>query len=479
MQSWTQQRNGSPLSVTEGIMSMELDEEWDLLSSGSDSVSLLSNDHHNAEKQHQHLPSATSSTSSPLLQQQMSSTSKSYDANVLDEWRHVTCSTTPSTQSESGVSELSAVSSNGYDHAFFPLERNSTPALGNRPKREPTLRHGVNCQLCSEEIRGIRWMCHECPCWNVCEECFEITAESEVHPVHTFIRVSSSFDVFKLQSKASFNAKGGKIDIRSSNGIIDDTPVIHMDVKCHSCGGTIIGARYDCASILCRFSLVSFCQDCEALPINCHPATHPLIKYKMPRHLCTGVAETISTMNDAAEGAKTPTGAASPKRDAFVGETGTGWWDNLRHLETVRKEEARKAVDGLVKVVDDLPMERSGAEDGVQDVDEEGNDAEDEDALLERRYLYTQSRPWNISNNENEKWGHFPTAGLKQHTGYNEDAEPHPAQRPRAKFSHTGLLSQAAGAWDGSDEARRDLSLEGIVGKPCIAREQVLRIVIQ
>jgi hypothetical protein len=264
----------SSLPVTRTMQDMSIEREWDLLSSNSATTHDF-NDGHSLIQQN-------SSISDDDLQMPAQST---FDLSVLEDWRRVTGAVSPlipaATPSEAGVSEISVVSSNGYDPAFFP-ERNATPT-NKAPRRGCSTRHGVLCQLCSEEIRGMRYMCKECPQWSVCTECFVITAEHEVHPVHTFIRIFSPADIFTVQGHPSVEMPtlGVKAGIKARD--IIGQPTIHLDVDCFNCRGSIIGNRYDCAFVACQKAGISFCQDCEALPINCHPSDHPLIKYKQSK----------------------------------------------------------------------------------------------------------------------------------------------------------------------------------------------------
>jgi hypothetical protein len=263
----------SAMPVTSAMQDLSIERDWDLLSSASSSHASVEGEGAQQPAQHHDVESMFQAESGSRQQERL-------DLSVLEDWRRITGVASPmtATESEAGVSELSAVSSNASDPIFFP-ERNATPTNNKRvPQRECSTRHGVLCQLCSEEIRGMRWMCKECPQWSVCTECFVVTAEHEVHPIHTFIRIFSPTDIFKIQEQPS----GKTPSIRLGWDVLNQ-PTIHLEIDCHNCKGSIIGNRYDCVADACAGRNVSLCQDCEALPINSHPPDHPLVKYKLAK----------------------------------------------------------------------------------------------------------------------------------------------------------------------------------------------------
>lgn len=151
-----------------------------------------------------------------------------------------------------------------------PPERASTPKAARRR------RHETNCELCGEQICGERWACKECPAWNLCSMCINLAlCDNEVHPGHTLMRVLQPYDVIQLAPKLWEPVLGCYIPT--------PPPVIHTDAVCTNCDRSVLGALYECAVADCRKEGVLLCQDCEALPINGHPPSHPLIKYKFTR----------------------------------------------------------------------------------------------------------------------------------------------------------------------------------------------------
>lgn len=133
--------------------------------------------------------------------------------------------------------------------------------------------HNASCALCDELIRSERWMCKDCPAWNVCGMCIKmVMCDHEVHPQHTLIRIMLPIDVVQTMPRYW--------DIREQRYVPSMEPILHTGDTCSVCEQSIIGIRYECAVKACRFKGVLFCQDCEALPLNEHPRTHPLLKYK-------------------------------------------------------------------------------------------------------------------------------------------------------------------------------------------------------
>jgi hypothetical protein len=136
--------------------------------------------------------------------------------------------------------------------------------------------HDATCQLCMERIRGERWMCKDCPAWNLCQMCILLAlSDNDVHPGHTIVRVMQPHDVVRLVSTQI--VRDSKLYMPAFE------PCIHPDETCSICDSSIIGVRYECGVRECRSIGMVFCQDCEARPINAHPPSHPLIKFKKPK----------------------------------------------------------------------------------------------------------------------------------------------------------------------------------------------------
>ncbi|KAL1737280.1 hypothetical protein EV714DRAFT_241203 [Schizophyllum commune] len=115
--------------------------------------------------------------------------------------------------------------------------------------------HQATCDLCDSKIRGDRFKCVNCPDFDTCAACFDIT--SEQHPGHAFVKVAKPEDYINRKSIGSF--------------------ANHM-ATCDCCNKPIRGVRYKCMHADCAdFDL---CANCEALPIAVHPDNHPMLKIK-------------------------------------------------------------------------------------------------------------------------------------------------------------------------------------------------------
>ncbi|KAH9837268.1 uncharacterized protein C8Q71DRAFT_757514 [Rhodofomes roseus] len=122
----------------------------------------------------------------------------------------------------------------------------------------PTMHvHSARCNLCESRIWGERYKCLNCPDFDTCSSCFQITPEQ--HPGHGFVKI------VKPQDLVMRDALGGE--------------TVH-DARCNICNTVITGIRYKCLHSECPdFDL---CQSCEALPFPVHPAVHPMLKMKTP-----------------------------------------------------------------------------------------------------------------------------------------------------------------------------------------------------
>lgn len=97
-----------------------------------------------------------------------------------------------------------------------------------------------------------------CPDYDVCEACHSIVPEQ--HPKHPFVRIHDPKDIL----------------IRPHHYA---NRVLHH-ARCDSCSKQISGARFKCLHPDCPD--YDLCENCEALPIDVHPSSHPLIKLKQP-----------------------------------------------------------------------------------------------------------------------------------------------------------------------------------------------------
>lgn len=109
-----------------------------------------------------------------------------------------------------------------------------------------------------QSITGVRHKCLSCPDWDYCAECVKNARTS--HPGHRFMPLHEALPLASHRTSVTHY------------GINCDGPL------CKETRTYIKGDRYKCA--VCHDT--DFCAKCEALPLNRHNRTHPLIKFKSP-----------------------------------------------------------------------------------------------------------------------------------------------------------------------------------------------------
>lgn len=136
---------------------------------------------------------------------------------------------------------------------------------GTEPTRatHQASRHPATCDLCSENIVGVRWKCLNCPDWDCCQSCAR--SVSLTHPGHSFVKLHKPTDYV---ANAAWDAKSN---------------VHHPFVVCDGCNASIRGPRYKCMHPSCLD--YDLCEKCEAQPVPVHPEDHPMLKTKTPLHV--------------------------------------------------------------------------------------------------------------------------------------------------------------------------------------------------
>lgn len=131
---------------------------------------------------------------------------------------------------------------------------------GTEPTRTTphSSRHPATCDVCSQNIVGVRWKCLNCPDWDCCSSCAKSVATT--HPGHSFVKLHRPTDY--VSHPGSYNN------------------VVHPYVVCDGCDETIRGARFKCLHPKCPD--YDLCERCESKPGPVHPADHPMLKTKMP-----------------------------------------------------------------------------------------------------------------------------------------------------------------------------------------------------
>lgn len=136
---------------------------------------------------------------------------------------------------------------------------------GTEPTRatHQASRHPATCDLCSENIVGVRWKCLNCPDWDCCSSCAR--SVSLTHPGHSFVKLHKPTDYV---GNAVWDAKSN---------------VHHPFVVCDGCNTSIRGPRYKCMHPSCLD--YDLCEKCESQPVPVHPEDHPMLKTKTPLHV--------------------------------------------------------------------------------------------------------------------------------------------------------------------------------------------------
>ena len=71
---------------------------------------------------------------------------------------------------------------------------------------EDRVRHPATCDLCSQNIIGVRWKCLNCPDWDCCSSCSATIQDT--HPGHSFARLYKATDhVFNAESEAKAHTR--------------------------------------------------------------------------------------------------------------------------------------------------------------------------------------------------------------------------------------------------------------------------------
>ncbi|CCM03800.1 uncharacterized protein FIBRA_05948 [Fibroporia radiculosa] len=139
----------------------------------------------------------------------------------------------------------------------------------------------------TSHLRPLPSKCLNCPDFDTCATCFQITPEQ--HPGHSFIKINNP----------------EALVIRNGEG----NTVLH-DATCDVCGRRIVGVRYKCMHASCPdFDL---CHNCEAMPFPVHPPAHPLLKMKSPDTIIPIIQKPIMNQCELAESFLDECRASSP-----------------------------------------------------------------------------------------------------------------------------------------------------------------------
>ncbi|KAF9433278.1 hypothetical protein BGZ76_009668 [Entomortierella beljakovae] len=145
-------------------------------------------------------------------------------------------------------------------HTFKEIKK----PIGFRPPCafKPTrVKHYASCDICSEDIYGIRYKCFTCPDYDLCETCLPLS--KIYHKYHDFATIT--------------------VPRHTTN--VDRA--LHNGVFCDGCDIPITGVRYKCGNC----PDYDLCGNCEASPKQIHDPEHVFIKIRKP--VCNSYTPTV------------------------------------------------------------------------------------------------------------------------------------------------------------------------------------------
>ncbi|KAI0756244.1 hypothetical protein C8Q80DRAFT_1127522 [Daedaleopsis nitida] len=225
--------------------------------------------------------------------------------------------------------ECNRIRASRRNNAEHSNSRNtSTP----RPTARPVHKN-VICDVCNNQIVGVRYKCLDCPDYDLCEQCTSTPHLRNLHPAaHEFFGIEKpgevivhtplpratpsrpqQRDIEPIVHNATCNMCDSRIrgdrfkclncpdydvcqlcykitsEQHPDHGFVKVSEPATLMVRdsandpvhfasCNACGQRIKGIRYKCMYETCHdFDL---CENCEAHPIPVHPINHPLLKMK-------------------------------------------------------------------------------------------------------------------------------------------------------------------------------------------------------
>lgn len=161
------------------------------------------------------------------------------------------------------------------DHAGAVLscEKLSEPVKPLSQLSGPEKIHDATCDLCTQQIRGVRWKCLDCFDWDSCEQC--LVNVPAIHPFHRLVPITDSS---RLSHVPAQHLKK------------------HPNVFCDGCAEPIQGIRYKCSHPSCPD--YDLCSRCESNPIPKHNVDHVMFKIRDSQTWRTGILASKSSQTD-------------------------------------------------------------------------------------------------------------------------------------------------------------------------------------
>ncbi|PLW51788.1 hypothetical protein PCANC_05559 [Puccinia coronata f. sp. avenae] len=115
--------------------------------------------------------------------------------------------------------------------------------------------HRARCDMCTQDICGVRWKCLDCVDWDSCEQC--LPNVPAIHPFHRLVPITDSDKLHRLPAEHN---------------------KVHPNILCDGCDEPIQGIRYKCSHPSCPD--YDLCSRCESNPIPKHDIGHVMFKIR-------------------------------------------------------------------------------------------------------------------------------------------------------------------------------------------------------
>ncbi|CAO3608146.1 unnamed protein product [Cunninghamella blakesleeana] len=166
-------------------------------------------------------------------------------------------------------------------------DRNSNNNNNNNCSSSPSRNvkgDNLNCSSCNVALSSNHWVCSQCPAYVLCPYC-KSSNKSHHDSNHVYRLV---INVSTPNKKDNSSNKYPKEEQKQEETInLKNTNIVHDNVVCDNCGGTIVGIRYKCGHCP-DFDL---CETCE--PLLVHEQQHVLLKIRKPLAKTHNIATTL------------------------------------------------------------------------------------------------------------------------------------------------------------------------------------------
>ncbi|EJD04203.1 uncharacterized protein FOMMEDRAFT_167441 [Fomitiporia mediterranea MF3/22] len=162
-----------------------------------------------------------------------------------------------------------------------PAPSTSVPAPTER-----VLHDGITCDYCGYDLRGTRFKCHNCPDYDLCEDCVTLRdamswhqavfAQQDDGPLHSFLEITKPGDVASTPRERDHNV----LELIELNIPPLSSRPVHSGISCDFCGSIVVGTRHKCLDCP-NFDL---CDECFPRHEVDHPG-HEFVSLETPRRI--------------------------------------------------------------------------------------------------------------------------------------------------------------------------------------------------